>query len=84
MILKNSIAGVLEMEIEAYHKVQLFSWIFFPIFIGFALLQLFFFFLYNGPLHPLAKILDGVDNTSKGNLILPRLRIKSKTSGGLF
>ena len=66
MILKNSIAGVLDMEIEAYHKIQLFSWIFFPTFIGLAVMQYFFFFLYNGPLHPSAKILDGVDNTSKG------------------
>ena len=66
MILKNSITGVLDMEIEAYHKIQLFSWIFFPTFIGLAVLQFFFFFLYNGPLHPSAKILDGVDNTSKG------------------
>ena len=66
LFLKTSIIGVLDMEIEAYDKIQLFSWICFPIFSAMAVLQYFFFFLYNGPFHPSTKILDGIDNTSKG------------------
>ena len=63
--LKNSIAGVLDMEIESYDRIWLFVYMFPPIFITLAVLQYLFFFLYNGPLHPSAKILDGIDNTSK-------------------
>ena len=63
--LENSIIGVLGMEIEAYDRIQLMTYFIPPIFITLAVLQYLFFFLYNGPLHPSAKILDGTDNTSK-------------------
>ena len=63
--LKNSIFGVLGMEIESYDRIQLMTYLIPPIFITLAVLQYLFFFLYNGPLHPSAKILDGIDNTSK-------------------
>ena len=65
--------GVLHMEIEAYNKAFTFSWIFFPIVIMLALLQLVFFTLYNNQLHPMRKILDGVyiktSDTSKQLII---------------
>ena len=54
------------MEIESYERVKLFAWIFFPIFVFLAIVQILTFFLYNGPLHPLSKILDGDENESKG------------------
>jgi hypothetical protein len=63
--LKNSIIGVLGMEVESYDRIQLITYLIPPIFITLAVLQYLFFYLYNGPLHPSAKILDGIDNTSK-------------------
>ena len=51
--------GHLEMEIEAFERARLFSWIFFPLWIVLTIIQIVCFMLYNGRFHPLAKILDG-------------------------
>ena len=62
----DSILGALDMENEAFQKAQLFSWVFFPIWIMLALIQTICFLITNGRLHPLAKILEGCDASSKG------------------
>ena len=54
--------GALDMENEAFKKAQLFSWIFFPIWILLAIIQAVCFLLSNGKLHPLAKILEACDD----------------------
>ena len=50
--------GVLEIEVEAYQKIDLFVWIFFPIIIVLTILQFAFFTLYNGQFHHMSKILN--------------------------
>ena len=60
--------GVLPMETESYERAKLFSWLFYPILIVLALLQAVSFILYNGPMHPLAKILDGTVDNVEGKL----------------
>ena len=57
--------GALDMEKEALQKAQLFSYIFFPIWILFAIIQVVCFLLSNGKLHPLAKILEACDGSNK-------------------
>jgi hypothetical protein len=64
--LETSIIGVLDLEIESYQMARLFSWVFFPIFIALAIVQYISFYLYSGRFHPMAKILDGNDNSSEG------------------
>ena len=51
--------GVLQMEIEAYEAAYLFL-LSIPIIILLTILQLVFFILYNGRLHPMNKILEAV------------------------
>ena len=53
--------GVLDMEIKSLELAQLFSWIFFPIWIVLTLMQGFCFFMFNDKLHSLSKILDESD-----------------------
>ena len=57
----DTILGALEMEKEAFQKAQLFSWVFFPIWIIMAIVQAVCFVLSNGRFHPLAKILGDCD-----------------------
>ena len=66
-LLETSIAGVLDIEIDAYQQSWLFSFVFFPTFIGLAMIQYLAFFLYNGRFHPIARILDGTDEDSQGS-----------------
>ena len=65
-LLETSITGVLDLEIESYERARMFSWIFFPIFIALAIMQYTSFYLYSGKFHPMAKILNGKDNSSAG------------------
>ena len=48
---------MLEVEIEAYQKIDLYVWIFVPIIIVMTIMQFAFFTLYNGQFHPMNKIL---------------------------
>ena len=57
--------GPLTIEMEAYEKVKLYSWIFFPILTVMSLIQAFCFYLYNHHLHPFSKILSGIDTYSE-------------------
>ena len=65
-LLESSLIGVLDLEIESYQLARMFSWIFFPIFIALAIMQYTSFYLYSGKFHPVAKILNGKDNSSAG------------------
>ena len=62
----DTILGALEMEKEAFQKAQLFSWVFFPIWIIMAIVQAVCFVLSNGRFHPLAKILEDCDDSDEG------------------
>ena len=53
--------GVLEMEVEAYQRIDLYVWIFVPIIIVMTILQFAFFTLYNGQFHPMNKILTAAN-----------------------
>ena len=66
----DAILGALEMEKEAFQKAQLFSWIFFPIWIIMAIVQAICFALSNGRFHPLAKILEDCDGSDEGKYFL--------------
>ena len=57
----DSILGALDMEKDSFQIAQLFSWIFFTIWIILAIVQTICFLLSNGKFHPLAKILEGCD-----------------------
>ena len=74
----DTILGALEMEKEAFQKAQLFSWIFFPIWIIMAIVQAICFELSNGQFHPLAKILEDCD---EGNY---PLHISQSPRGSFF
>ena len=74
-LLNSCLVGVLDMEIESYERAKLFVWIFFPIFIFLAIFQILTFFLYNGPLHPLSKILDGDEIENNGKRFIRNLPI---------
>ena len=60
------IIGVLDIEKESLQRAELFSWIFFPIWILLAVVQGLCFILGNGRLHPLSKI---VERTIEGKLL---------------
>ena len=62
----DSILGALDIEKESFQAAQLFSWIFFPMWILLAIVQTICFLLSNGRFHPLAKILEGCDANSAG------------------
>ena len=49
--------GVLDMEVQSFERMQLFSWIFFPTWFALTAIQAFCFIMYNDQFHPLAKIL---------------------------
>ena len=66
----DTILGALEMEKEAFQKAQLFSWVFFPIWIIMAIIQAICFVLSNGRFHPLAKILEDFDGSDEGEYFL--------------
>ena len=59
--------GFLQMEEDSLRTAYYFSWVFFPAWIILTIVQIVCFFLYNGRLHPLAKIIDKyeVDETGK-------------------
>ena len=62
----DTLLGALAMEKEAFQKAQLFSWIFFPIWIILAMVQAVCFVLSNGWFHPLAKILEDCGGSNQG------------------
>jgi hypothetical protein len=62
----DSILGALDIENESFQTSQIFSWIFFIIWIILAMVQAVCFVLSNGRFHPLAKILEGCDASRKG------------------
>ena len=62
----DSILGALEIEKESFQKAQLFSWVFFPIWILLALVQLVCFVLSNGRFHPLTTILEACNGGEEG------------------
>ena len=64
----NDTVGFLQMEEESLETAYYFSWIFFPIWIILTIVQIVCFVLYNGRLHPLARIIDEseADDTGKG------------------
>ena len=53
--------GFLEMEERSLDRSRLFSWVFYPIWIVLSITQVLCFYFANGKYHPLAKILDGID-----------------------
>ena len=53
--------GFLEMEEHSLNRSRLFSWVFYPIWIVLSITQALCFYFANGKYHPLAKILDGID-----------------------
>ena len=57
----DNILGALDIENKSFQTAQLFSWIFFPMWILLAIVQTICFLLSNGRFHPLAKILEGCD-----------------------
>ena len=61
-----STVGALDIEKESYHRAQIFSWIFYPIWILLAVVQAICFVLSNGKLHPLAKIVEDFENGNEG------------------
>ena len=66
----DTILGSLEMEKEAFQQAQIFSWIFFPLWIIMAIVQAVCFVLSNGRFHPLAKILEDCDASDEGKYFL--------------
>jgi hypothetical protein len=66
----DAILGALEIEKEAFHRAQLFSWIFFPLWIIMAIVQAVCFVLSNGQFHPLAKILEDCGGSDEGKCFL--------------
>ncbi len=67
----DGILGALDIENESFQKSQIFSWIFFIIWIILAIVQAICFSLSNGRFHPLAKILEGCDASSEGKCTVP-------------
>ena len=65
----NTILGALEIEKEAFHTAQLYSWIFFPIWTIIAIIQAVCFVLSNGRFHPLSKILEDFDGSDEGRYL---------------
>ena len=65
----DGILGALDIEKKSFQRAQLFSWIFFPLWILFAMVQAACVILSNGKFHPLAKILEECDESNEGNLI---------------
>ena len=59
--------GFLDMEVESLERSFLLSWIFFPTWIVLTIIQTSCFILYNGRFHPLAKILDGCNDSTEDN-----------------
>ena len=72
--------GALDMENEAFQKAQLFSWIFFPIWILLAIMQAVCFLLSNGKLHPLAKILEACNDGNNKKIVTRYLQLLSRFS----
>ena len=58
--------GALDIEKESYQRAQIFSWIFYPIWILLAFVQAICFVLSNGKLHPLAKIIEDFEDDNEG------------------
>ena len=65
--------GTLEIEKESFRKAQIFSWVFFPIWIFLAIVQSICFVMSNGKLHPLAKIIKEHEDVNEGILFCPFL-----------
>ena len=66
----DTLLGALEMEKEAFQKAQIFSWVFFLLWIILAIIQAVCFVLSNGRFHPLAKILEDCDVSDEGKCFL--------------
>ena len=73
----DSILGALDMEKDSFQTAQLFSWIFFTIWIILAIVQTICFLLSNGKFHPLAKILEGCDVNRMGMLMCCTMKNES-------
>ena len=71
--------GALDMENEAFKKAQLFSWIFFPIWIILAIIQAVCFLLSTGKLHPLAKILEACNDGNDKKIVTRYLLLRFLT-----
>ena len=54
----NATVGFLQMEEDSLRTAYYFSWVFFPAWIILTIVQIVCFILYNGRLHPLARIID--------------------------
>ena len=63
----DSILGALDIEKQSFQTTQIFSWMFFPIWIMLAIVQAIGFLLSNEKFHPLVKILEGCDVNIRGN-----------------
>ena len=64
----NEYLGVLDMEKKSFDRAQLFSWLFFPIWIVMSILQSVCFILANGKFHPLAVILKTSNKADQGRI----------------
>ena len=56
----------MDIEDESYERSKLFSWLFFVVISVLTIVQILTFLLYNDPYHPMARILKGTDNSTKG------------------
>ena len=72
-LLENTI-GTLNMENDSLQIAQFLAWFSIPVFIILTLFQVLAFSMYNGPFHPLTKVLDGKGNSSKGEYKLQQIR----------
>ena len=71
----DSTLGLLDMEVKSYERARLFSWIFFPSWIGLTAIQAFCYIMYNDKFHPLAKILGNSNQNNLSYLQFARWRI---------
>ena len=68
----DSILGALHIEKKSFQTAQMFSWIFFPIWIIFAIVQTICFLFSNGTFHPLSKILKRCESSGEGKFAVFR------------
>jgi hypothetical protein len=62
----NATVGFLQMEEDSLTTAYYFSWVFFPTWIILTIVQIVCFILYNGRLHPLARIIDESEANDTG------------------
>ena len=58
--------GALDMEVEAFKRARLLSWMLFPLWIFLSVVQAICFALGNGDFHPLHSIIDSHDDKDEG------------------